>query len=171
MPAELHILMLEDVPEEAEILQRELLKSGLEFVARRVQTRAAFAAALGEFAPDLVLADSRLPAFDGRSALQMVRQKDPLLPVIMVTGALGDEAAVELLIAGASDYVLKDRLARLAPAVRRALREAAMNRERQEAPMRLKRPTRVLLILSGVHQAVVSFPEKPTMLVDTGVLV
>jgi diguanylate cyclase (GGDEF)-like protein len=136
--AELKILMLEDVPEEAELVQRELHKAGLEFVARRVQTRAAFAESLEQFAPDLVLADSKLPAFDGRVALQMVRQRDPLLPVIMVTGALGDEAAVELLIAGASDYVLKDRLARLGPAVQRALREKAMTRERQEAEQRIR---------------------------------
>src|SRR5256885_11058824 len=120
MSAELKLLMLEDVPEEAELVQRELHKAGLEFTAQRVQTRRAFAESLDTFAPDLVLADSKLPAFDGRGALEIVRQRDPLLPVIMVTGALGDEAAVELLIAGASDYVLKDRLARLAPAVRRA---------------------------------------------------
>src|ERR1700737_2210153 len=100
MSGALKKVMLEDVPEEAEVLQRELHKSGLEFVARRVQTRPAFAQALVEFAPDLVLADSSLPTFDGRTALQMVRQKDPFLPVIMVTGALGDEAAVEFLIAG-----------------------------------------------------------------------
>jgi EAL domain-containing protein (putative c-di-GMP-specific phosphodiesterase class I) len=149
MSGELKILMLEDVPEEAEVLQRELHKSGLEFVARRVQTRHAFGQALEQFAPDLVLADSRLPAFDGRTALQMVRQKDPLMPVIMVTGALGDEAAVEFLIAGASDYVLKDRLARLAPAVQRALRDTATNRERQEAEQRIRRLTRVLQMLSG----------------------
>src|SRR6202011_587660 len=116
-----------------EILQRDLPKSGLESMRRRVQCAAAFAQGLEQFAPVLVLADSRLPAFDGRSALQMVRQEYRLMPVIMVTGALGDEAAVEFLIAGASDYVLKDRLARLAPAVRRALREAAMSRERQES--------------------------------------
>ena len=96
MDRELKILMLEDVPEEAELVQRELQKAGLAFVVRRVQTKAAFAESLDEFAPDLVLADSKLPAFDGRLALQMVRQKDPLLPVIMVTGALGDEAAVEV---------------------------------------------------------------------------
>jgi len=163
MPGELKILMLEDVPEEAEILQRELHKSGLEFVSRRVQTRPAFSEALEQFAPDLVLADSRLPAFDGRSALQIVRQKDPLLPVIMVTGALGDEAAVEFLIAGASDYVLKDRLARLAPAVRRALREAAMSRERQEAEQRIRRLTRVLQMLSGINTAVVRIREQPQL--------
>src|SRR5689334_4234937 len=130
MSAELKILMLEDVPEEAELVQRELHKAGLEFIAQRVHTRAAFIQALEQFVPDLILADSKLPTFDGRTALQLVRDRDPLLPVIMVTGAMGDEAAVELLMAGASDYVLKDRLARLAPAVRRALREATMSRER-----------------------------------------
>jgi diguanylate cyclase (GGDEF)-like protein len=138
MSAELKILMLEDVPEEAELVQRELRKAGLVFTAQRVHTRQAFTEALDTFAPDLVLADSKLPAFDGRGALQLVREKDPLLPVIMVTGALGDEAAVELLIAGASDYVLKDRLARLAPAVRRALREAAMSREREDVERRIR---------------------------------
>jgi diguanylate cyclase (GGDEF)-like protein len=166
MSGELRILMLEDVPEEAEVLQRELHESGLAFVARRVQTRSAFGAALEEFAPDLILADSKLPAFDGRSALQMVRQKDPLIPVIMVTGALGDEAAVELLIAGASDYVLKDRLARLAPAVRRAVRETAMSRERQESEQRIRRLTRVLQMLSGINTAVVRIREQRELLAE-----
>jgi|KBSSwiStaDraftv2_1062776.scaffolds.fasta_scaffold00080_32 diguanylate cyclase (GGDEF)-like protein len=164
MSDELKILMLEDVPEEAEVLQRELHKSGLEFAARRVHTRQAFGEALEQFEPDLVLADSRLPAFDGRSALQMVRQKDPLMPVIMVTGALGDEAAVEFLIAGASDYVLKDRLARLAPAVQRALRDAAMSREQQEAEQRIRRLTRVLQMLSGINTAVVRIRDQPALL-------
>jgi diguanylate cyclase (GGDEF)-like protein len=164
MSGELKILMLEDVPEEAEVLQRELHKSGLEFVARRVHTRQAFGEALEDFAPDLVLADSRLPAFDGLTALQMVRRKDPLMPVIMVTGALGDEAAVEFLIAGASDYVLKDRLARLAPAVQRALRDKAMNRERQEAEQGIRRLTRVLQMLSGINTAVLRIRERPELL-------
>jgi diguanylate cyclase (GGDEF)-like protein len=164
MSGELKILMLEDVAEEAELLQRELRKSGLEFVTQRVQTRAAFGEALERFAPDLVLADSRLPAFDGRSALQMVRRKDPLLPVIMVTGALGDEAAVEFLIAGASDYVLKDRLARLAPAVQRALHDTAMRRERQEAEQRIRRLTRVLQMLSGINTAVVRIRDQRELL-------
>ena len=164
MSGELKILMLEDVPEEAELLERELHASGLAFVARRVQTRPAFSEALEQFAPDLILADSKLPAFDGRSALQMVRQKDPLIPVIMVTGALGDEAAVELLIAGARDYVLKDRLARLAPAVQRALRETAMSRERQESELRIHRLTRVLQMLSGINSAVVRIREQRDLL-------
>jgi two-component system, NarL family, sensor histidine kinase UhpB len=135
----LKILILEDVPEEAELIERELRKGGLDLVARRVQTRAEFASALEEFAPDLVLADAKLPRFDGRDALRMVRSRAVRTPVIMVTGALGDEAAVECLLAGASDYVLKDRLARLGPAVVRALEDEQNRRAREAAEMERKR--------------------------------
>jgi two-component system sensor histidine kinase UhpB len=134
MRSDLRILLLEDVPEEAELVQRELRKAGLDFDARRVQTRQEFLAALDDFTPHLILADSKLPAFDGRSALELAKLRDPRIPVIMVTGELGDEAAVEYLIAGASDYVLKDRLARLGSAVLRVLQdeEDQRNRERLE---------------------------------------
>jgi signal transduction histidine kinase len=141
---DLKILMLEDVPEEAEILERELRKAGLRFVVRRVQTRPDFARALDEFAPDLILADAKLPAFDGHSALQMTRHRIPRIPVIMVTGALGDEAAVECLLAGASDYVLKDRPARLGPAVIRALKEEEDRRAREAVERERKRLERAL---------------------------
>jgi two-component system, NarL family, sensor histidine kinase UhpB len=138
MQRDLRILMLEDVAEEAEIIQRELQKAGLVFDARRVQTRQAFLTALEEFAPHLVLADSKLPAFDGRTALELATRHQPRIPVIMVTGELGDEAAVELLMAGASDYVLKDRLARLGSAVERVLQfeENRRKRERLEGALR-----------------------------------
>jgi len=135
---ELKILMLEDVPEEAEWVERELRKSGLVFTARRVQTQGAFTSAVEEFAPDLILADSALPGFNGRAALEWVKLRYPRIPVIMVTGALGDEAAVELLIAGASDYVLKDRLARLASAVQRVLREEEGRRSREQLEQALR---------------------------------
>lgn len=130
--------MLEDIPEEAELVQRELRKGGIEFVARRVHTQQDFTAALDDFAPDLILADSKLPAFDGRSALELVVHHVPRIPVIMVTGQLGDEAAVEFLMAGASDYVLKDRLARLASAVQQVMQveEERRNRERLEKALR-----------------------------------
>jgi signal transduction histidine kinase len=134
----LNILMLEDIPEEAEIVQRELQRGGVAFVARRVHTRQDFIAALDDFAPDLILADSKLPAFDGRSALELATRHVPRIPVIMVTGQLGDEAAVEFLMAGASDYVLKDRLARLSSAVKRVMQaeEESRNRERLEKALR-----------------------------------
>ncbi len=119
----LRILMLEDVPSEAELVAIELRDAGLELTSLRVDTRAAFEQALDEFKPDIVLADYNLPAYNGRDALEYSRRTHPQIPVIMVTGAMGDEAAVELLKLGARDYVLKDRLARLVPAIKRTLSE------------------------------------------------
>ena len=130
---ELRILLLEDEPTDAELVEAALREEGLPFTARRVDTREAFIRALEEFKPDIVLADYKLPAFDGGFALKIVRQQHPNIPVVMVTGAMGDEKAVELLKQGARDYVLKDQLARLGPAVRRALSEEQGIRARHAA--------------------------------------
>lgn len=138
------ILQLEDSADDAELLHRQLRKSGLDFVVERVETREAFVRGLHEFAPDIVISDYKLPAFDGRSALQVAAREAAGLPVIIVSGVLSDEGAVELIKAGAADFVLKDRLARLGPAVQRALAEAreviarhaaeaAVQRERAQA--------------------------------------
>ncbi len=97
------------------------------YVLQRVDTRDAFVRALEEFHPDIILSDYKLPDFNGMAALEIVQRDHPEVPVVMVTGALSDIEAVELIHAGAKDYVLKDRLARLAPAVQRAL---AAERER-----------------------------------------
>jgi two-component system, NarL family, sensor histidine kinase UhpB len=141
---DLKILMLEDVPEEAEVIEHELRKAGLAFIVRRVQTQPDFTKALEVFAPDLILSDAKLPKFDGRSALKIVRKRNPHIPVIMVTGELGDEAAVEYLLAGASDYVLKDRLARLGSAVIRALQHENDRRARAAAEIERRRLERAL---------------------------
>jgi PAS domain S-box-containing protein len=135
---ETRALILEDEPTDAELVQRNLAKSGRPFSTRIARNRASFVQALRDFNPDIVLCDYKLPDFDGLSALKLAREKDPDLPVIMVTGALGDEAAVELVKAGAVDYVLKDRLARLGFAVERALQAAAETRSRQVAERRLR---------------------------------
>ena len=118
---ELRILMLEDSPDDAELNERELRKAGLQFTAQRVESREAFSLALKSFQPDLILSDYNLPGFSGIAALGIVRHDCPEVPVIFVTGALSDMEAANLINAGAKDYVLKDRLARLAPAVQRAL--------------------------------------------------
>lgn len=115
------ILILEDVPTDAELMQRALRHDGLVITAKRVDTEPDFMAALADFAPDIVLADFKLPSYDGLSAVTYVRNNYAALPVIVVTGALRDETAIELMKAGAVDYVLKDRLARLPAAVRGAL--------------------------------------------------
>ncbi|MCL4485308.1 MAG: EAL domain-containing protein [Nitrospirae bacterium] len=129
----LRILMLEDTPSDAELEEHELKKGGIPFILKRVETREAFVQALKEFDPDLVLSDYSLPGFDGMSALEILRNNYPEVPAIMVTGALSDVEAVELIHAGAKDYVLKDRLARLVPAIRHALETRESERARRKA--------------------------------------
>jgi PAS domain S-box-containing protein/putative nucleotidyltransferase with HDIG domain len=133
MPDELKILMLEDTPADAELAERALRKAGILFSSRRVETRDTFVAALGEFRPDIILADYRLPAFDGLAALAIAVEQAPDVPFIFVSGAMGEEFAIETLHQGASDYVIKGHLSKLAPAVSRALREAGELRLRHHA--------------------------------------
>jgi len=108
------------------------------FTARRVATKEAFEQELEAFEPDLILADYSLPSFDGISALAIVQETNPCVPFIFVSGAIGEELAIETLKQGATDYVLKQRLSRLVPAVCRALREAEeqMARRRAEEALR-----------------------------------
>jgi sigma-B regulation protein RsbU (phosphoserine phosphatase) len=136
---ELRVLLLEDYNLDAELTLRELKRGGLEFVPKRVQSGPDFRQALTDFQPGLILADFKLPAFDGRQALAMALELTPDVPVIIVSGAVGEETAVELLKSGATDFVLKDRLAgRLVPAVRRALREVAERHARRQAEADLR---------------------------------
>ncbi len=134
----LHILMLEDVPTDADLIQRELDREGFDFEARRVTTEDAFVQALDAFDPDIILADYSLPSFDGMAALEVAQEERPHVPVVFVSGAIGEERAIETLKQGATDYVLKDQLSRLGPAVRRALREAEERRARREAEAALR---------------------------------
>ena len=136
---ELNILLLEDVATDAELIRAELRREGLTFDARCVSTRDAFAEALETDAPDIILADYSLPTFDGLSALEMANERCPHVPVVFVSGAIGEERAIETLKQGATDYVLKDRLSRLGPAVKRALREAEERRARRQAEAALRR--------------------------------
>jgi signal transduction histidine kinase len=130
IPAEgLRVLMLEDEPTDAELTLYALSDGGIRSQPTLVSGRAAFEAAFAPGRFDLVLADYSLPAYTGLQALACVRRSDTLVPFILVSGALGEERAVEALRAGATDYVLKDGLGRLVPAVRRALAE---RREREQ---------------------------------------
>lgn len=134
----LRILMLEDNPADAELNERVLRKAGMEFVAMRVDSESAFKQALTEFKPDIVLADYNLPSFNGSIALEYLQRVHPDLPVIMVTGAIGEEKAAELLRAGARDYILKDRLARLPAAIRQAIDVQNEIQARRESEQRLR---------------------------------
>jgi sigma-B regulation protein RsbU (phosphoserine phosphatase) len=136
---DVRILLLEDSDIDAELLIRELDKRGIFFVSHRVQTRPEFTRAIEEFQPELILADYKLPGFNGSQALSIARQCCPDVPVIIVSGAVGEETAVELLKDGATDFVLKDRLSgRLVPAIHRAMREVAERDSRRQAEAALR---------------------------------
>lgn len=121
---EIRLLMVEDVQSDAELAVYELGKAGLSCTMLRVQTERDFLRELQEFNPDLILCDFSLPGFDGMSALALARERCPEVPLIFVSGTIGEELAIESLKRGATDYVLKGNLARLVPAARRALQEA-----------------------------------------------
>jgi DNA-binding NarL/FixJ family response regulator len=138
MNDKLHILILEDMAADAELMEDELTQAGFNYVARRVAGRSAFIQELKEFSPDLILADYSLPGFGGQAALKIVVEKYADIPFIFVSGALGEELAIELLKKGATDYVLKNKLSRLVPSVKRALKELAERNERKKAENELR---------------------------------
>ena len=138
MKEKLKILILEDNANDAELIEHSLRSAGISFSAIRTETKELFEKTLNDFHPDLILSDYNLPAYNGRTALEFVVTTSPDTPVIMVTGALGEEAAVELLKAGAKDYVLKDKLARLPYAIERTLAEAENLKARRESERLLR---------------------------------
>jgi two-component system, cell cycle sensor histidine kinase and response regulator CckA len=127
------ILHLEDDPNDAELIQAALEADGLPVAFETVATREEFAAALERGGFDLILSDYSLPGFDGIAALHLARVSAPDVPFIIASGQLGEEAAVEGVRSGATDYVLKQRLSRLGPSVRRALAEADERNKRRQA--------------------------------------
>src|SRR5271154_5436939 len=124
MKSPLRILYLEDDPRDAELVQETLANDGIRCHVTRVETEADFVASLKQGGFDLILADYTLPSFDGLSALKIAQQKWPHVPLIFVSGTLGEEVAIEALKIGATDYIFKTRLSRIVPSVQRALREA-----------------------------------------------
>src|SRR5262249_39328169 len=144
----------EDSEPHAELVEHFLRESGLSFRLTRVETREAFIEEIDQRPPDMILSDYSLPAFDGYAALAIAKEKGPNIPFIFVTGTTVEEVAIETLKTGATDYVLKTRLARLGPAVQRALRETAERRERQRAEDKLRRSLEQLRALTSYLQYV-----------------
>ena len=123
MAKNIHILILEDRASDADLVEFELMEAGLAFTPKRAMNEKEFLRALEEFSPDLILSDYDLPQYTGALALAEAKKRFPEVPFILVTGALDKkpERIGEILARGASDYVLKDRLDQLAPAVHSAL--------------------------------------------------
>ena len=134
----IHILHLEDEPADVELVQARLEEASLSCRITRVGTRDEFEEALHQEGHDIILADFRLPMYDGMSALRLAQELRPDIPFIFVSGTMGEEAAIQGLTQGATDYVLKDALLRLPAAIERALQEAENRRERKRAERSLK---------------------------------
>lgn len=133
------ILILEDVPSDAELVVRELQKGGLQFESKLVMDQEGFSRELDVFAPDLILSDYHLPQFSGLQALEMTKAKYPDLPFIFVSGTIGEESAIETLRLGATDYVLKDKLVQLMPVIERAFRDVETKNKLQEKTLSLEK--------------------------------
>ena len=133
MKREIRILMVEDNPDDFELIKHALAKGGISFQPLRVDTKEDFSRELEHFRPDLILSDYQLPTFDGISALAVAVIEAPDVPFIFVSGAIGEQLAIETLKGGATDYVFKGHLNQLAPAVSRALEEAREKRARRSA--------------------------------------
>ena len=153
-PSLIHILLLEDDPTHAELAHRALVDAGMNFIITRVETREEFEGKLNDTIPDIILSDYSLPTFDGLEALRIVQNAALDIPFIFVTGTMGEEVAIEALKTGATDYVLKDHLARLGASVHRALGEALERRERHKAEKKLLQSNEQLRALTAHLQQV-----------------
>jgi PAS domain S-box-containing protein len=133
----LHLLILEDNPDDAELAVKELEREGFEVKWTMVDTEEGFREALAEKL-DLILVDYSIPSFDGLAAVKVHRQLDLKIPLIIVSGTIGEEVAVECMKSGATDYVLKDNLSRLGPVVKRALEEMKIYRKSKQTEEALR---------------------------------
>ena len=140
MPSDpLKVLILEDMPMDAELVEYELGRANIPFVTRRVDTREAFLAALDDFSPDVILSDYTLPRFDGMTALALARERVPSTPLLIVTGSVNEETAVGCMKAGADGYLLKGNLSRIGPAIEAALARQRLQSERKRSEAALRR--------------------------------
>ena len=134
----LQILIVEDSENDALLLQLALEKAGTRFTCKRVETSPEMSAALDAQNWDVIVADYVLPNFDGLAALALIKERGLDVPFIIVSGHITENTAVAAMKAGAHDYVMKDKLARLAPAIAREIREAEIRSEQRASEKRLR---------------------------------
>jgi two-component system cell cycle sensor histidine kinase/response regulator CckA len=153
----LRVLHLEDSPRDAELVRHRLESDGLSCDIYRANGKASFEAALAGESFDLIISDYNLPGYDGISALKQAQVSQPDVPVILVSGTVSEEQAVNCLQIGATDYLLKDRLDRLAPAVERAIQEAQTRLTRKRAEVALAQSEqRKAAILDSVLDCIIT---------------
>jgi len=157
LPEPLKILLLEDDPADAELVQRLLKKDNPAYRYALAVDKASYLQLLGEFRPDIILSDNSLPQFSALDALQETRQRFTDIPFILVTGTVSDEFAASIIKSGADDYILKDRLTRLPAAI-----ESALQKRRSASAIRSSEETR-RLIMNASPDAIVCFDNKNRM--------
>jgi signal transduction histidine kinase len=145
MDKELDIVIIEDVPRDADAMEVALRDENIRFKARRLETREQFLAVLQTAPPDVVLSDFTLPEFDALEALRLLQANRPDIPFILVTGNRSEEVAVVCIKEGADDYILKASLKRLPSAVLNALRKKAAEREKAAVEAKLRELPRLIL--------------------------
>jgi len=149
------ILLVEDVPEDAELVEHELRRAGVGGTTRRVDTEGDFSRALREFNPDLILSDHSLPTFSAADALRIAQRDAPGVPLIIVTGSLDEETAADYIKAGAADYIVKHHLERLGPAVLRALALKHAREDQARAQEQLRQSEeRFRTLIEGVRDVI-----------------
>ena len=153
MKHDLRILMVEDVPADAELAVREMKRAGLGVVARRVDREQDLRRELEEFRPVVILSDFNMPQFDGMAALAIARELAPEIPFIFVSGTLGEDYAIRALKNGAHDYVLKSNLVRLPPTVERAVAEAKARADRRREDQLLALEHSIVRHIAGAESA------------------
>ncbi|MBT4285887.1 MAG: response regulator [Deltaproteobacteria bacterium] len=139
MEKKLQVLLVEDSEVDATLVVRNLQKNGYVLTFQRVEDKIQLLDAIQKSDWELILCDYSLPGFNGKEALKIVRNNKLAIPFILVTGAIGEELAVEMIRAGANDIVMKDRMTRLVPAIERALVEAEGHKQRKKAEEELKK--------------------------------
>ncbi|HET9313554.1 MAG TPA: response regulator, partial [Nitrospira sp.] len=151
METNLNLLLLEDSPADAELMIEALRESGYDPTVRRVDSKDAYLREL-EQPPDFILSDFSMPQFTAQDALKLMKERGLDLPFIIVSGCMGEDMAVECMKAGASDYLLKDRLARLGHAVTQALERKRLVEEKRQAEQRL--------FLETFHDSLTGLPNR-----------
>jgi DNA-binding NtrC family response regulator len=137
MKKNLRVLILEDLPTDAELAQRELKTVLKNYAVKVVDTEEGYVQALKLFKPDLIISDYLLPEFNGLSALKIRNDNCPFTPFILLTGSINEETAVEVMKAGANDYVIKEHIIRLGPAVLNAIDKKKIEFENEQAQEKL----------------------------------
>jgi PAS domain S-box-containing protein len=148
------ILLVEDLPSDAHLAEYEVAKALSRYLLRVVETKTDFMKALSEFQPDIVVSDYQLPSFDGLSVLRIVLDMSPVTPVIILTGSMNEDTAVDCMKAGAVDYVIKEHIKRLGPAILNAIRQRNLNIQKIESQKRLEESEAKFRYIFHGHSAV-----------------